>query len=131
MTVVNVKYMNENNIESTAVFSYELEPIASLSVVSDEFAVTKEGTDIFDCFEKVRDELKTITFICFGAHEYCYPSGMCRSMGDGLLVYYHEMGARPDRSSIRKTFDNVSDPSECVALPQQQKEYLDKWFNSF
>lgn len=133
MTVEKVKYFIDSDKTSEAIFTYSFDGKASLSVVSDDFSVTKIGDDIFDCFEQVRNELLDVTFICFGAHKYCYPSGMCRSMGDGLLVYYHVMGVRPDRSSIRKIFDfdEGEDPSLCVPVSLKQKEYLEKWFDSF
>ncbi|WP_415891273.1 hypothetical protein ACMXYV_08130 [Neptuniibacter sp. SY11_33] len=132
MTVSKVKYLNSNVESFEAIFTYNLDDSPSLSVTSEEFSVTAEGTDIFDSFDKIRNKLENITFICFGAHKYCYPSGMCRSMGNGLLVYYLEMGIKPDRNSIRRIFDFNENESEalCVPTSHEQKVYLDEWLKS-
>lgn len=131
MKRISLNYINTDGEIAQSVCEYSVDGLSTMRIYSNEFDISKSSEDLFECFCLIRNDLKKIRFLCFGSHLKCYPSGMCRSMGDGLLVYYHENGKHPDRSSIKRIFDyDEAEDQDLYVSPEKQKEYISKWYET-
>ena len=97
------------------------------SSVLGEYSVVQ--TDAFECLSRYREELEKEGFLalCLGARIDAFPSGMCRSMGNGFAAYITEMG-KPAQSEPEGIFTPA--PAETIATVEQQKERFEAWSRS-
>lgn len=92
--------------------------------------LTGNGSDYFDALCLIRRELEAmdVSALCVGARKDAYPSGMARDMGAGLKVYILEMGKRAESKPV-SIFEYA--PPETVGTVDEQREYFERWLNSF
>lgn len=96
--------------------------------ISDIYQNEFSGTDFFDCFAKLRDELKDVIFLCKGAKINVYPSGMARDMALGMAAYEFNLGEEVTRENLVGTFD--FEDNDVAITPHEQKAFFNQWSES-
>ena len=88
------------------------------------------GTDFFAAFQQVRLQLESEGLFpaCYGASLNVWPSGMCRSMGNGMLGYRLKLGSPTTRDDLVRIFDCGPDVSP--ASVADQREFFERWGRS-
>jgi hypothetical protein len=89
------------------------------------------GIDFFAAFQQVRQQLESEGLIpfCYGASMNVWPSGMCRSMGQGMLGYRLKLGCSTTREDIVRIFD--AGPDVVPANVAEQRKFFEHWGKSF
>jgi hypothetical protein len=89
------------------------------------------GIDYFAAFQEIRLQLEAEGLIpfCYGASLNVWPSGMCRSMGNGMVGYRLKMGTSTTREDIVRIFDAGADI--VPASVSQQRQFFEEWGKSF
>ncbi|MFB7380777.1 hypothetical protein ACFC6U_36585 [Kitasatospora purpeofusca] len=92
---------------------------------SDGTAWSGEGNDLFDALSDIRLQIEPLGYLllCNGARTDAYPSGMCRDMGRGSIVYI----LQPGRAARRQVsvFDRAAPAS--VGTVAAQREFYEAW----
>jgi hypothetical protein len=85
--------------------------------------------DYFEAFIQVRNRLEQERLIpvCYGASLNVFPSGMCRSMGEGLKAYRLKPGQMVKGEDLVGIFD--TGPDVIPATVSGQREYYEQWLN--
>ena len=89
------------------------------------------GIDFFAAFQQVRMQLESEGLIpfCYGASLNVWPSGMCRSMGQGMLGYRLKLGSSTTREDIVRIFD--AGPDVVPTHVAEQRKFFEEWGKSF
>ncbi len=92
--------------------------------------VDGSGIDFFAAFQQVRLQLETEGLIpsCYGASLNVWPSGMCRSMGQGMLGYRLKLRCSTTREDIVRIFD--AGPDVVPAQVAEQRQFFEEWGKS-
>ena len=92
--------------------------------------VVSTATDCFEALCNIRREIEkdAILPICYGASLHCYPSGMCRDMGRGYVVYKLSAGVHGRMADLVPIFD--TGPDVVPATVQQQQDNYGEWLRS-
>jgi hypothetical protein len=88
------------------------------------------GADFFAAFQQVRMQLEGEGLVpyCYGASLDVWPSGMCRSMGQGMLGYRLKRGSSTSREDIVRIFDSGLDV--VPASVAEQRKFFEEWGRS-
>ncbi|QKJ32525.1 hypothetical protein HQ865_23100 [Mucilaginibacter mali] len=88
------------------------------------------GTDFLDCLTTLREELEEqgLFILCQGAAKNVRPSGMSRSMSNGLSAYRFEMGKKTSMEDLVYIFDPA--PIEIVGTIAEQEDFFMQWLNN-
>ncbi len=89
-----------------------------------------EGTDLFDCLAKLRENLdkRHLMLLCNGSRVDVYPSSMMRQMSGGRIAYIHRLGKHCTNEDVVDIFDFAE--ANMIGTVQEQKSYYRQWFNS-
>jgi hypothetical protein len=89
-----------------------------------------KGIDFFAAFQQVRMQLEGKGLIpsCYGASLNVWPSGMCRSMGQGMLGYRLKLGSCTSREDIVRIFD--AGPDVVPTSVAEQRKFFEEWGRS-
>ncbi|WP_084339486.1 hypothetical protein [Pseudomonas indica] len=126
MKSAEIKIIRESSENKIKLF-YDDDPI-TIEINLDEHKTSFTGSNLFECFSKLRAELPDIKFLCKGAKLNVYPSRMTSQMAGGLLAYELTLG----KQALRENLVNIFDPEEenIVQNPDEQKDYFMKWIKS-
>ena len=102
----------------------------SLSLELGTNTISATADDGFDAFCEIRRslELEGIYPECIGAARHVFPSGMCRSMGNGLMAYKLVLGSQALTKDLVNIFDHEGDFSP--ATVDEQEAFFDEWIAS-
>ncbi|WP_246762650.1 hypothetical protein [Erwinia phyllosphaerae] len=130
MQVIKVKVIYDNHIDINDVEINLINDIKCVMTVriTNEYKITAEGEDFFECFKKVRGLDKAITYYCKGAKINVLPSRMTRQMTKGLTAYETSLGAPARKENLVNIFDY--EDKNLASDPIEQDEYEAKWFLS-
>jgi hypothetical protein len=105
-------------------------PQCRLSLSAGEISVTGEGSDYFDAFCRIREELAARELVprCYGASRNVYPSGMGRDMGLGLKAYRMTPGRHVTADDLVHIFE--SGPDVDPASVGEQEAFAATWRTS-
>lgn len=92
--------------------------------------LTGTGGDFFDAFCCIRKQLEPMGLLphCYAAHRCAYPSGMSRSMGEGIKLYrltLHKQALKNDLIHMFESDDNVE-----PATVADQRAFFNYWISS-
>lgn len=126
MKSAEIKIIRENSENKIKLF-YDDDPI-TIETNLDGNKISCTGSNLFECFSKLRVELPDVKFLCKGAKLNVYPSRMTSQMAGGLLAYELTLG----KQALRENLVNIFDPEEedIVQNPDEQKDYFMKWIKS-
>jgi hypothetical protein len=88
------------------------------------------GIDFFAAFQQVRVQLESEGLMpsCYGASLNVWPSGMCRSMGQGMVGYRLKLGTPTTRDDIVRIFD--AGPDVVPTRVADQRKFFEDWARS-
>lgn len=85
--------------------------------------ISSQGTDVFDCFVKIREQTPDMIYLCKGAKRNVYPSRMARGYGGGgFKAYECTMGQQALRENLVEIFDY--EDNDVAVLPSQQLDFF-------
>ncbi|MBP2198247.1 hypothetical protein [Pantoea cypripedii] len=87
-----------------------------------------EADDFYECFRKLREMDKSITYYCKGARLNVLPSRMARQMTMGMSAYETTRGKPARKEDLVDIFDY--EDQGLVLDPERQDEYQKEWFLS-
>jgi hypothetical protein len=126
-----VRLLSESGqiVEGVWVYDDELEDCRlCLRYLDKEIAITE--VDYFEAMCRIREELEKKEFLpqCYGASKNVFPSGMSRSMGDGLQAHRHRLGSKGTMSDLVSIFATGEDV-EAVTVAEQGR-FHEEWLES-
>ena len=101
-----------------------------ISLSYRERCVEGSGTNYFAALQQIRLQLASegLKPRCHGASLNVWPSGMCRSMGQGMLGYRLKNGATTTRDDLVRIFDDG--PAVHPASVEEQRHFFEAWGKS-
>jgi hypothetical protein len=95
-----------------------------------EKCVEGSGIDYFAALQQIRLQLASegLKPRCYGASLNVWPSGMCRSMGLGMLGYRLKIGATTTRDDLVRIFDDGPDVNPVSV--EEQRQFFEAWGKS-
>lgn len=122
-----ITIINNKNVETAEVL-YRSDPVILDIKFADGSSSESSGSNLFECFSKIRTSLPEIVFLCKGAKRNVYPSRMSSQMANGLLAYELKLGEQALKKDIVNIFDH--DEIDIVGSSEDQAEFFKRWLGS-
>ncbi|MFY0731250.1 hypothetical protein [Pseudomonas sp. NFX15] len=97
-------------------------------IMKNGYKNSETGSDLYECFGKIRKNNPDVTFLCKGAKINVHPSSMSSQMTQGVKAYELTLGKNAHRNDVVSIFDYEEE--NLTNNPEIQKEFFMRWINT-